>query len=230
MNNGIPVGLGTDVGGGYTPSILDAMRMAAAANRALIAGRRDRGEILEGRDGVPLEAGEAVFLATQGGARVMGMADQLGSLDSGKLFDAIVVDLNVPLSPVPAVSSTPAVKCLEDHPDEAWRVRLEQFVFLADDRNITRVYTVARFSPNFLRMIVGLRTVGDGFGGGTRSSSSSTSVSLGETSLGASTWTSGTKADVRPPTVTKSIDSPLGSVCWLLLLLLLLLLRAFDQR
>ncbi|KAJ2888635.1 hypothetical protein FB639_000508 [Coemansia asiatica] len=140
MNNGIPVGLGTDVGGGYTPSILDVMRMAAAANRALIAGRRDRGEILEGRDGVPLEAGEAVFLATQGGARVMGMADQLGSLDSGKLFDAIVVDLNVPLSPVPAVSSTPAVKCLEDHPDEAWRVRLEQFVFLADDRNITRVY------------------------------------------------------------------------------------------
>ncbi|KAJ1815195.1 hypothetical protein LPJ75_002455 [Coemansia sp. RSA 2598] len=139
LANDIPVGLGTDVGGGYTPSILDAMRMAAAANRALIAGKRERGEPLEGRDGVPLEAGEAMFLATQGGARVMGMADQLGSLDRGKIFDAIVVDLGAPMSPVPAVNSTPAVRCLED-PTEAWRVRLEQFVFLADDRNITRVY------------------------------------------------------------------------------------------
>ncbi|KAJ1874055.1 hypothetical protein LPJ57_004858 [Coemansia sp. RSA 486] len=137
--NDIPVGLGTDVGGGYTPSILDAMRMAAAANRALIAAKRDRGEQLEGRDAVPLEAGETVFLATQGGARVMGMADQLGSLDKDKLFDAIVVDLDVPSSPVPSVNGTPAVKCLGD-PAEAWRVRLEQFVFLADDRNIARVY------------------------------------------------------------------------------------------
>ncbi|KAJ2063410.1 hypothetical protein GGI17_001771 [Coemansia sp. S146] len=141
IDEGIPVGLGTDVGGGYTPSILDAMRMAAAANRALIAFRRDSGGEQPARSSKdrPLEAAEALFLATQGGARVMGMDEQLGSLDTNKLFDAIVVDMNAPSSPVPSVDATPAVRDA-DSPDEAWRLRLEQFVFLADDRNISRVY------------------------------------------------------------------------------------------
>ncbi|KAJ2020883.1 hypothetical protein IW146_009560 [Coemansia sp. RSA 922] len=141
IDEGIPVGLGTDVGGGYTPSILDAMRMAAAANRALIAFRRDSGgdQPTSSSKEKPLEAAEALFLATQGGARVMGMDDQLGSLDTNKLFDAIVVDMNVLNSPVPSVDATPAVRDA-DSPDEAWRLRLEQFVFLADDRNISRVY------------------------------------------------------------------------------------------
>ncbi|KAJ2098029.1 hypothetical protein GGI16_004397 [Coemansia sp. S142-1] len=67
------------------------------------------------------------------------MDDQLGSLDTNKLFDAIVVDMNVLNSPVPSVDATPAVRDA-DSPDEAWRLRLEQFVFLADDRNISRVY------------------------------------------------------------------------------------------
>ncbi|KAJ2261284.1 hypothetical protein GGI01_002401 [Coemansia sp. RSA 376] len=141
IDEGIPVGLGTDVGGGYTPSILDAMRMAAAANRALIAFRRDSGgdQPTSSSKEKPLEAAEALFLATQGGARVMGMDDQLGSLDTNKLFDAIVVDMNALNSPVPSVDATPAVRDA-DSPDEAWRLRLEQFVFLADDRNISRVY------------------------------------------------------------------------------------------
>ncbi|KAJ2244704.1 hypothetical protein GGI13_006117 [Coemansia sp. RSA 455] len=135
IDEGIPVGLGTDVGGGYTPSILDAMRMAAAANRALIAFRRDSGgdQPTSSSKEKPLEAAEALFLATQGGARVMGMDDQLGSLDTNKLFDAIVVDMNVLNSPVPSVDATPAVRDA-DSPDEAWRLRLEQFVFLADDQ------------------------------------------------------------------------------------------------
>ncbi|KAJ2637731.1 hypothetical protein GGF44_002901 [Coemansia sp. RSA 1694] len=137
---GIPVGLGTDVGGGYTPSILDAMRMAAAANRALIAFRRDTGDQpAHGSKDTPLDAAEALFLATQGGARVMSMAEQLGSLDANKLFDALVVDMSAPNSPVPSVQATPAVRDAESA-DEAWRLRLEQFVFLADDRNISRVY------------------------------------------------------------------------------------------
>ncbi|KAJ2012949.1 hypothetical protein GGI06_003981 [Coemansia sp. S85] len=145
INEGIPVGLGTDVGGGYTPSILDAMRMAAAANRALIAFRRDSSDSqpAQGSSDKPLEAAEALFLATQGGARVMGMDEQLGSLDANKLFDAIVVDMNAPNSPVPPVDATPAVRDAEC-PDEAWRLRLEQFVFLADDRNISRVYVNGR--------------------------------------------------------------------------------------
>ncbi|KAJ2652791.1 hypothetical protein IWW40_000904 [Coemansia sp. RSA 1250] len=140
---GIPVGLGTDVGGGYAPSILDAMRMAAAANRALIASRRDTGA--SGGSDRPLDANELLFMATQGGARVMGMADQLGSMDAGKFFDALVVDLNVHNSPVPSSSDTLAVReQLQTSVEQAWRLRAEQFVFLADDRNITKVYVAGK--------------------------------------------------------------------------------------
>ncbi|KAJ1720528.1 hypothetical protein LPJ53_004847 [Coemansia erecta] len=143
LANGLRVGLGTDVGGGYSPSMLDAMRMACAANRALLAAKREKGEQLVGREGVPLDAGEVLFLATQGGADVMGMGAELGSLDAAKLFDALVVDLAADRSPVPSVQRTPAVACLHDAED-AWHVRLEQFVFLADDRNIARVYVDGR--------------------------------------------------------------------------------------
>ncbi|KAJ2908678.1 hypothetical protein GGI21_002648 [Coemansia aciculifera] len=137
---GIPVGLGTDVGGGYTPSILDAMRMAAVSNRALIAFRRDSGvQSAPGSKDTPLEAAEALYLATQGGARVMTMDEHLGSLDANKLFDALVVDMSTPNSPVPSIEATPAVRDAAC-PIEAWKMRIEQFVFLADDRNISRVY------------------------------------------------------------------------------------------
>ncbi|KAJ2721876.1 hypothetical protein GGI07_003667 [Coemansia sp. Benny D115] len=139
LAKGIPVGLGTDVGGGYTPSILDAMRMAAAANRALIASKRDQGVELVGRDAVPLEASEALYLATQGGANVMGMGQHLGTLNSDKLFDALVIDLAAKDSPIPSAAHTLAVADTGSAQD-AWMLRLEQFVYLADDRNISQVY------------------------------------------------------------------------------------------
>ncbi|PIA17331.1 guanine deaminase, a catabolic enzyme of the guanine salvage pathway [Coemansia reversa NRRL 1564] len=143
LDQGIPVGLGTDVGAGYTPSIIDAMRMAAAANRALIASSRDAGTEVKQ---APLNASELLFLATQGGARVMGMQSQLGSLDPGKFFDALVVDLDVPNSPVPSVHSTGAVLHHQQNgePELGWNLRAEQFVFLADDRNIARVYVAGK--------------------------------------------------------------------------------------
>ncbi|KAJ2157858.1 hypothetical protein GGF46_004194 [Coemansia sp. RSA 552] len=146
LDDGIPVGLGTDVSGGYAPSILDAMRMAAAANRALLASRRDRGGPPGSKAEKPLDAAELLFLATQGGARVMGMQTQVGSLDAGKFLDALVVDLEAPGSPVPSVQVTGAVLEQQEQGNlaEAWRLRAEQFVFLADDRNIARVYVAGK--------------------------------------------------------------------------------------
>ncbi|KAJ1735013.1 hypothetical protein LPJ61_000766 [Coemansia biformis] len=143
VDQGIPVGLGTDVSGGYAPSLLDAMRMAAAASRTLVAARRDSAQPAAGS---PLDAAELLFLATQGGARVMGMQASIGTLDEGKLFDALVVDFAAPGSPVPPPSVTPAVLRHQqaDELEQAWRLRIEQFVFLADDRNIARVYVGGR--------------------------------------------------------------------------------------
>ncbi|KAJ2783269.1 hypothetical protein H4R18_001788 [Coemansia javaensis] len=139
LDAGIPVGLGTDVSGGYSSSIIDAMRMAAAASRVLTAQRGPAAS-------APLSTAELLFLATQGGARVMGMHDHIGTLDPGKLFDALVVDLAAPGSHVPAPAAAPAVARAQQlgRIEEAWALRAEQFVYLADDRNIARVYISAK--------------------------------------------------------------------------------------
>ena len=42
----------------------------------------------------PLEAADAIYLATRGGAALLDMEDTLGSLEAGKLADFIVVDMN----------------------------------------------------------------------------------------------------------------------------------------
>jgi len=48
----------------------------------------------------PLRPGEAFYLATLGGARALGKSNIIGSLDSGKEADLIVVDLGA-LLPYP---------------------------------------------------------------------------------------------------------------------------------
>jgi 5-methylthioadenosine/S-adenosylhomocysteine deaminase len=87
---GIPVGIATD-SPASTPSldIFEELRAAIVAARAR-AGRPDA-----------LSAARALELATLGGARVLGMADMVGSLVPGKHADLTVVSLEgSPFEPV----------------------------------------------------------------------------------------------------------------------------------
>jgi cytosine/adenosine deaminase-related metal-dependent hydrolase len=79
---GLRVGLGTD-GVSSVPShdLFEELRTAIAAARA-----RDE-------DAGALSASEALELATLGGARALGLADEIGSLTPGKRADLAVVDL-----------------------------------------------------------------------------------------------------------------------------------------
>jgi 5-methylthioadenosine/S-adenosylhomocysteine deaminase len=43
-----------------------------------------------------LDGWRALHIATMGGARAVGMADEIGSLEAGKKADVILVDLDVP--------------------------------------------------------------------------------------------------------------------------------------
>jgi cytosine/adenosine deaminase-related metal-dependent hydrolase len=93
---GIPVGIATD-SPASTPSfdLFEELRAAIVAARAR-AGRPDA-----------LSAARALELATLGGARVLGMADDVGSLVPGKQADLAVVSLEgSPFDPVedPAAS------------------------------------------------------------------------------------------------------------------------------
>jgi 5-methylthioadenosine/S-adenosylhomocysteine deaminase len=84
LSAGVSVGLGTD--GAVSSNSLDvlgAVRQAALVHKA-------------GGDPTAVGAERAVRMATIDGARALGLAEQLGTLEAGKRADLIVLDLNAP--------------------------------------------------------------------------------------------------------------------------------------
>jgi guanine deaminase len=75
--HGIPVGLGSDVGAGTSFSMLATMAEAYKVGQLL---------------GHSLDPFRALFLATAGAARVMGLADRIGGLQPGQEADFAVLD------------------------------------------------------------------------------------------------------------------------------------------
>lgn len=127
LRRGIKVGLGTDSGGGYSISMLNAMRHSMIASFA-----RD---FLDTRDGAAAVSLEEVFhMATVGGAQVVGFGDEIGDFQQGKQFDAILVDINDDRRGTTAP--------LED--SDTLRTILEKFIMTGDDRNIAKVYVAGR--------------------------------------------------------------------------------------
>lgn len=126
LRRGIKVGLGTDSGGGYSTSMLNAMRHALIASFAKEAstGGTDAGLKLE----------EVFYLATMGGARVMGLDKDIGDFEVGKQFDAILVDMNESRKG----TNTPAEE------EDTARKMLDKFIMTGDDRNIADVFVKGR--------------------------------------------------------------------------------------
>jgi len=85
LARGVAVGLGTD--GAASNNNLDLMGEMSLAARLH--------KVWQG-DPTVLPAPEVVALATRGGARVLGLKDQVGTIRPGKQADLIVVDLNQP--------------------------------------------------------------------------------------------------------------------------------------
>ena len=123
---GIEVGLGTDVAAGYSPSILDCLRQTITASRCLEL--KYRGTTPASSPYVPLNYREAFYLATQGGANVLGMGDVLGNFKPGKKMDCLVVDVSAPGSPIDTFGGEDTLE------------KFEKFLFLGDDRNIIKIF------------------------------------------------------------------------------------------
>jgi guanine deaminase len=119
----VQVGLGTDIGGGTSFSLLATM--GAAYEIAQLNGRA-------------LSAVEAFYLATLGGARAMGLEDRIGSIAPGKEADLVVLDPQA--TPLLALRSTRA-ESIED--------LLFALMTLGDDRAV-RATSVAG-APAYLR-------------------------------------------------------------------------------
>ena len=132
LDHGLKVGLGTDISGGPSPSILHNCRHAITMSRGLEDGvDPTRSASVRGTPGARIDFREAFWLATAGGADVLGI--RAGRFLPGHVFDAIVVDISVPGSDVIAWPS------LDDGEDV-----LQKILYNADRRNIARVWVQGR--------------------------------------------------------------------------------------
>lgn len=130
LEEGVAVGLGTDVAGGWSASMLDAIRQTIITSNIV---SRTKDEEHPARRWTPLTWQEALFLATQGGAQVLGLSDVTGDLVVGKQFDALVVDVS------PA--SGGSFDCFAE---DDMQSSVEKFLFTGDDRHITSVYVAGK--------------------------------------------------------------------------------------
>jgi len=113
MNNGINIGLGSDVAGGCHVSIFRAMSDAIGVSKLY--------KRLVSQDDEPLTVNEAFYLGTKGGGSFFG---SVGSFDKGYEFDAVVID----------DSSIPTTNPL------TIKERLSRIIYYSDDSNIRAKY------------------------------------------------------------------------------------------
>ncbi len=82
---GVDIGLGTD--GAASANTMDIFQVAHAAR---IGQAASIGHVYHQR--IPMSAEELLTIATRGGARSLGLGDEIGSLEAGKKADMILVD------------------------------------------------------------------------------------------------------------------------------------------
>jgi guanine deaminase len=134
LDEGHTIGLGTDVSGGFHPSILENVRQAIWVSRHL--------SIQTASDAAKLSTEEALYLATRGGAAVVGLQDKVGGFEVGKEWDAQMISLG-------EVEEEGGDGAFEAGPVdvfgwETWSDRVEKWVYSGDDRNTIAVWVKGR--------------------------------------------------------------------------------------
>ncbi|KAI9700656.1 MAG: hypothetical protein M1836_002025 [Candelina mexicana] len=131
----ISVGLGTDMSGGWSPSVLEAARQAALVSRHVA--------LTEG-DEAKLSVEECLYLATKGGAKVLGLEERVGGFEVGMEWDAQMIGLQGD----PGEEGKGADSFLEGPVDvfgwESWEERVAKWVWSGDDRNTLAVWVKGR--------------------------------------------------------------------------------------
>ncbi|KZT26374.1 Metallo-dependent hydrolase [Neolentinus lepideus HHB14362 ss-1] len=162
LDRGIKVGLGTDVSGGFSPSILTAIRHASIASKVVsfqpkpedahhdhYHNHHNHHQQHQHFADKQLDIPALLHLATLGGAQVCDLDARVGSFAPGKAFDALLVSVS-------SKAGNPSIWGVEVD-DELGIERgmglsgkghlermLEAFMFCGDDRNISRVYVQGR--------------------------------------------------------------------------------------
>lgn len=124
LQRGIPVALGSDISGGHHLSMFRVMQYALQMSKLQYAQS-------EGK--LPfLSLSEVFYMATKEGGYLF---DQAGSFEKGHAFDALVIDDS---------SLNATVKPLKPY---TLLQRLERFIYLGDDRQITHRFCQGRDLP-----------------------------------------------------------------------------------
>jgi guanine deaminase len=130
MDRGITCGLGTDMSGGYSPSVLEAARQALLVSRHVA---------MKGDDAAKLSVEEVLYLATRGGAAVVGLEGKVGGFEVGMHWDAQLIVLGT----------------VDDQGEgddgnvdvfgwESWEEKVAKWLFNGDDRNTSKVWVKGR--------------------------------------------------------------------------------------
>jgi guanine deaminase len=131
LAQGVHVGLGTDIAGGASPSILENVRHAVIASRTLESGvdaQQSRAE--RRRPHSRVDVPTAFWLATAGGALALNLP--VGVFREGFEFDGLLIDAGAPGSNLRIDSS--------DTPEEI----LQKIVYHAARANIRTVWVAGR--------------------------------------------------------------------------------------
>lgn len=149
IENNVRVGLGTDVSGGNRISILDSMRSALDTSHHLNFMKKQNvcgtGRVLENSEKnskyEPLDYKQGIFLATLGGAQALSMDDKIGNFIVGKDFDALLIDTYAGATDKFDLPKTLTANLTDE---EKFQQLLQKFIYVGDDRNITKVYVSGR--------------------------------------------------------------------------------------
>ncbi|KAL7270989.1 hypothetical protein RUND412_006287 [Rhizina undulata] len=138
IEKGIEVGLGTDMAGGFAPSVLVNARHAALVSRNVAL-------VDEEEDSAKLSIDEVLYLATRGGAKVVGLENVIGGFEVGFEWDALLVGLRL----VDDGGDCEFEKVVGDGPVdifgfEDWEERVAKWVYNGDDRNNRGVWVKGR--------------------------------------------------------------------------------------
>lgn len=136
---GVTVGLGTDVSGGHSPSILNALKDAIGVSHHLNFAKN---QLIMGTGKMAsMSYKEAIYLATLGGAEAMAVDEVVGNFVVGKEFDALLIDVSA--APIDWYDNTFTAD--DDADGKEWlQTLLQKFVYIGDDRNILKVFVAGR--------------------------------------------------------------------------------------
>lgn len=129
---GIRVGIGTDISGGYSPSMYENIRQAVLCSRLLETGVDARKpEDKRGYGEARLSILDAFYLATMGGAEALDLPT--GAFLPGRAFDMQIVDASRPYSDLTGFG-------VFDAPED----KLARILYLSTPDNVRKVYVQGR--------------------------------------------------------------------------------------